>query len=93
MANFRNFTLQEAQCVEEPTTVVGDIDRWAELYLETGKHLMDWNDRMGVMMQRWRSDERTADGMLSSVPSEDVAPVESAQDLINRLYAQYNACR
>ena len=88
MANFINFTLQEAQCVEEPTTVVGDIERWAELYLDTGQHLLDWNDRMDVMFARWMSGERTADGMLSSVPSVDIA---SAQDVINQAYEDYIA--
>ncbi len=73
MSNFKNYTLREAECFEESTTVVGDIDRWAELYLETGQHLIDWQDRMAVMMRRWyNADMGIADGeadrMLSSVP-------------------------
>lgn len=73
MENFKNFTLQEAQAVSEMTTVVGDIERWAQLYLETGKHLFDWHDRIGIMLARMYSDERTADGLLSSVPPADIA--------------------
>jgi hypothetical protein len=73
MARFINYTLQDAQAAPESTTVVGDIELWAQQYLETGAHLADWRDRMEVMLHRWDSGERTADGMLSSVPPADVA--------------------
>ncbi len=72
MSNFKNFTYEEARYAEEDTTVVGDIDHWAELYLETGQHLIDWQDRMAVMMERWRDEERRADGLLSSVDRADI---------------------
>ncbi len=47
----------------ERTTVVGDIERWAELYLDSGQHLIEWNERMGAMRKHFADENAPPDTM------------------------------
>lgn len=50
MANFYNPCKADAMCHPDKTTVVGDIERWAELYLDTGQHATEWDCLMATQL-------------------------------------------
>ncbi len=54
----------------ERTTVVGDIEEWARLYLDTGQHLKEWDERIAAQTKRLAEYETTqqASPLLSSDP-------------------------
>jgi len=63
VANFKNYTFLQAVMQPERTTVVGDIERWAELYLDSGQHLIEWNERMGAMRKHFADENAPPDTM------------------------------
>ncbi len=47
----------------EKTTVVGDIERWAELYLDSGQHLVEWDQKIVAMRKRFDDENARPDTM------------------------------
>ncbi len=66
---FYNPCKADAQFHPERTTVVGDIEEWARLYLDTGQHLKEWDERMAAQRKYLEAMESVqASTMLSSAP-------------------------
>jgi len=63
VANFRNYTFLQAVMQPEKTTVVGDIERWAELYLDSGQHLVEWDQKIVAMRKRFDDENARPDTM------------------------------
>jgi hypothetical protein len=67
VGNFINYSYKDVIGWPVLTTVIGDIERWAELYLDTGQHLGEWDEKMELMSRRYANgDECIADPLLSS---------------------------